>query len=35
MNGIIKKVVQSRGFGFIAGDDGTDYFFRLLRRICG
>ena len=27
MNGVIKKVVQSRGFGFIAGEDGTDYFF--------
>jgi cold shock CspA family protein len=27
MNGVIKKVVPSRGFGFIAGEDGTDYFF--------
>ena len=27
MNGIIKRVVSDRGFGFIAGEDGTDYFF--------
>ena len=27
MNGIIKTVVPDRGFGFIAGEDGTDYFF--------
>jgi hypothetical protein len=26
MNGIIKKVVPDRGFGFIAGEDDTDYF---------
>jgi cold shock protein len=25
--GIIKKVVADRGFGFITGDDGKDYFF--------
>ena len=27
MNGIIKRVVPDRGFGFIAGEDGTGYFF--------
>ncbi len=26
-NGTIKKVVSDRGFGFIATDDGTEYFF--------
>ncbi len=26
-SGHIKKLVQDRGFGFITGDDGTDYFF--------
>lgn len=25
--GTIKKVVSDRGFGFITGDDGKDYFF--------
>jgi len=25
--GKIKRVVQERGFGFISGDDGTEYFF--------
>jgi CspA family cold shock protein len=27
MNGTIKKVVSDRGFGFIAADDGKEYFF--------
>jgi CspA family cold shock protein len=26
-NGTIKKLVSERGFGFIAGDDGNEYFF--------
>jgi CspA family cold shock protein len=26
-HGIVKKVVGDRGFGFIASDDGTEYFF--------
>jgi CspA family cold shock protein len=26
-SGHIKKLVADRGFGFITGDDGTDYFF--------
>lgn len=26
-NGTVKKVVSDRGFGFIASDDGTEYFF--------
>ena len=25
--GTIKKLVSDRGFGFIAGEDGKDYFF--------
>jgi len=25
--GSIKRLVQDRGFGFIAGDDGQEYFF--------
>jgi CspA family cold shock protein len=25
--GVVKKVVSDRGFGFITGDDGKDYFF--------
>jgi CspA family cold shock protein len=25
--GTIKKLVQDRGFGFIASEDGKDYFF--------
>ena len=27
MNGKIKKLVKDRGFGFITGADGTEYFF--------
>lgn len=27
MDGHIKKIVGERGFGFIAGEDGNDYFF--------
>ena len=26
-SGSIKKVVADRGFGFITGEDGKDYFF--------
>ena len=26
-NGTIKKVVSDRGFGFIAAEDGKEYFF--------
>ena len=26
-SGTIKKLVSERGFGFIAGDDGNEYFF--------
>jgi len=26
-NGTIKKIVSERGFGFIAGSDGEEYFF--------
>jgi CspA family cold shock protein len=25
--GTVKKLVSERGFGFIAGEDGKDYFF--------
>jgi CspA family cold shock protein len=27
MNGTIKKVTRERGFGFISGENGVDYFF--------
>ena len=27
MTGTIKSITRSRGFGFITGEDGTDYFF--------
>ncbi len=27
MNGVIKRLTSDRGFGFITGDDGHDYFF--------
>ena len=27
MNGTIKKLVPDRGFGFIAAEDGKEYFF--------
>jgi CspA family cold shock protein len=27
MTGKIARVVQDKGFGFISGDDGQDYFF--------
>ena len=27
MQGTIRKVIAERGFGFITGEDGKDYFF--------
>jgi cold shock protein len=27
MNGTIKRLVSAKGFGFILGSDGTEYFF--------
>jgi CspA family cold shock protein len=27
MDGTVKRVVHDRGFGFIATEDGTEYFF--------
>jgi cold shock protein len=27
MTGTIKKITRDRGFGFITGDEGQDYFF--------
>lgn len=27
MNGTIKRIVSGKGFGFIAGEDGSEYFF--------
>jgi CspA family cold shock protein len=27
MNGTIKRLVQDRGFGFIAAENGSEYFF--------
>jgi CspA family cold shock protein len=26
-NGTVKRVISDRGFGFIAGEDGKEYFF--------
>jgi CspA family cold shock protein len=28
-NGTIKKVISDRGFGFITGEDGKEYFFLM------
>ncbi len=27
INGTIKRIVSDKGFGFVAADDGTEYFF--------
>lgn len=27
MHGIIKRLITAKGFGFIMGDDGNEYFF--------
>jgi cold shock protein len=27
LNGTVKKLVNEKGFGFIAADDGNEYFF--------
>ena len=27
MNGTVKKIVSDKGFGFIKGEDGKEYFF--------
>ncbi len=27
MNGTIKRIVNGKGFGFIAAEDGSEYFF--------
>lgn len=27
INGTIKRMVRDKGFGFVAADDGTEYFF--------
>ena len=27
MNGTVKRLVSAKGFGFIAADDGNEYFF--------
>ena len=27
MNGTVKRLVADKGFGFIAGEDGSEYFF--------
>ena len=37
MNGHIKRVVSDRGFGFIEGENGLDYFFHrsALTSGCG
>lgn len=29
MKGIVKKHLKEKGFGFIAGDNGTEYFFHF------
>jgi len=33
MVGKIKKLIPERGFGFITGEDGTDYFFHRSESI--
>ena len=32
-NGTIKRLVSEKGFGFVAGDDGNEYFFH--QSACG
>jgi CspA family cold shock protein len=27
LRGTVRKLVREKGFGFLAGEDGTDYFF--------
>ena len=27
LNGVVKRLVKDRGFGFLADHDGTEYFF--------
>jgi CspA family cold shock protein len=27
VNGVIKRLVSDKGFGFVAADDGSEYFF--------
>jgi CspA family cold shock protein len=27
MNGTIKRLMSDKGFGFVAGEDGSEYFF--------
>jgi cold shock protein len=33
MTGKIKKLIPERGFGFITGEDGKDYFFHRTETI--
>jgi cold shock CspA family protein len=27
MNGVVSKIVESKGYGFVRGEDGHEYFF--------
>ncbi len=35
MNGTIKKLTLDRGFGFIRGEDGSEYFFHRSELVGG
>ena len=35
VNGIVKRLVSNKGFGFVAADDGREYFFHQASCVDG